>query len=220
MAKKVFNLIIVDESGSMSVIRREAFEGLNETIATVKKMQETYPDLEQTITLLTFDSGHKTFVYDGVKAMKAEPLQWNQYNPGGATPLYDAIGLGISKVNALTSKDDEVLVTIITDGEENCSSEYSLDMVKNLIEKLKEQNWTFSLIGTDDLNVEGMAHDMAIENHLAFTGNAVGTKEMFSKKRKAMEHYYEDLKEDLQFCVEEVAERKRQRRGKFFKGEV
>ena len=73
MAKKVFNLIIVDESGSMSIIRREAFEGLNETIATVKKMQETYPDLEQSITLLTFDSGHKTFVYDGVKAEKANP---------------------------------------------------------------------------------------------------------------------------------------------------
>ncbi len=216
MAKKVFNLIIVDESGSMSIIRREAFEGLNETIATVKKMQETYPDLEQSITLLTFDSGHKTFVYDGVKAEKAGLMQWNQYNPGGATPLYDAIGLGISKVNALTSKDDEVLVTIITDGEENCSREYSLAMVNNLIEKLKEQNWTFSLIGTDNLDVETMARSMSIENHLVFTENAESTREMFREKHEAMKRYYSDVNADSAFSAEEVKERKRLRRGKFF----
>lgn len=35
--------------------------------------------------------------------------------------LYDAIGMGIAKINALTTEDDSVLVTIITDGEENCS---------------------------------------------------------------------------------------------------
>ena len=37
--KRVFNLIIVDESGSMCVIEKQALMGLNETIETVKKMQ-------------------------------------------------------------------------------------------------------------------------------------------------------------------------------------
>ena len=32
-------------------------------------------------------------------------------------PLYDAIGIGISKINAIATEDDRVLVTIITDGE-------------------------------------------------------------------------------------------------------
>lgn len=30
--KRVFNLIIVDESGSMSIIRKQAFTGMNETL--------------------------------------------------------------------------------------------------------------------------------------------------------------------------------------------
>ncbi len=30
--KRVFNLIIVDESGSMSVIQKQALSGLNETL--------------------------------------------------------------------------------------------------------------------------------------------------------------------------------------------
>ena len=54
--KKVFNLIIVDESGSMSVIRKQAFMGMNETLSTVRTMQEKFPDTEQHVTLVTFDS--------------------------------------------------------------------------------------------------------------------------------------------------------------------
>lgn len=218
MTKKVYNLIVVDESGSMNVIRKQAFEGLNETLETVKKMKETHSELEQHITLMTFDSSHQSFIYDNVLASNAKKLEWNQYNPGGATPLYDAIGLGISKVNAIASKDDEVLVTIITDGEENCSTEYSLAMIKNLIEKLKEQNWTFTLIGTDNLDVESMAGQMAIENHLSFKEDVEGTKAMWEKERTSRIQYCYDLAFDACCAPEEVEMRKKARRGKFFKG--
>ena len=33
--KRVFNLLVVDESGSMSIIRRQALVGINETLATI-----------------------------------------------------------------------------------------------------------------------------------------------------------------------------------------
>ncbi len=217
MEKKVFNLIVVDESGSMSIIRKQAFEGLNETLETVKKMQETNPDMEQRITLMTFDSSHKNFIYDNKSAREADKLSWNQYNPGGCTPLYDAIGLGISKVNALAGKDDEVLVTIITDGEENSSIEYSLEMIKNLIEKLKEQNWVFTLIGTDNLDVESMAQQMSIDDHLSFKEDAAGTREMFAKERDARMSWNCDLAVYACLAPEEAAERKKSRRGRFFK---
>ena len=57
-AKKVFNLIIVDESGSMSVIREQAFTGMNETLKTIQNLQKKYSDTEQLVTLMTFDSEH------------------------------------------------------------------------------------------------------------------------------------------------------------------
>ncbi len=81
-------------------------------------------------------------------------MDWKAYRPGGGTPLYDAIGKGMSKVNAQIEDGDHVLVTIITDGEENSSEEWTLKMVRSMIEKLKKQNWTFTLIGTDNLDVE------------------------------------------------------------------
>ena len=188
-------MIIVDESGSMSIIEKQALAGLNETIDTVKKMQKLHPDMEQRISLLTFDSSHKTFKYDNVKAETARLLSARDYNPGGCTPLYDAIGIAISKLNAQTTDKDSVLVTIITDGEENSSEEYNLKMVKTLISKMKKQGWTFTLIGTDNLDVEGMAGQMNIDNHLAFKEDAEGTRMMFMRERQARERFYTCLAE-------------------------
>lgn len=190
MAKKIYNLVIVDESGSMCVIEEQALAGINETLQTIVAMQDKYKDMEQTVNLLLFDSDHQTFVYDNSPAAKVRPLKKNQYNPGGATPLYDAIGKGIAKVNALAGADDSVLVTIITDGYENCSREYNLTMVKNLIEKLKKNNWTFTFIGTDDLDVEGMAQQLNIDNSLSFSRDVEGTKRMFRSERIARGKYY------------------------------
>lgn len=188
-SKQVHNLIIVDESGSMSIIHKQAFTGMNETLQTIRQMQEKYPDQKQYVTLLTFDTGHTKWHYDNTPAEKTQDLGWKDYNPGGGTPLYDAIGKGISKVNANVTEGDHVLVTIITDGEENSSEEWTLKMVRNMIEKLKSQNWTFTLIGTDNLDVETMAHSFAIDEHLTFKEDEDGTHSMFEKERRSRERF-------------------------------
>ena len=187
--KRVHNLIIVDESGSMEVIRKQAFVGMNETLQTVRKMQEKFPDQEQRVTLITFDSDHTKLHYDNTPAAQTKDLAWEAYNPCAATPLYDAIGKGISKVQAQTSDDDNVLVTIITDGEENSSEEWTLKMVRTMIEKLKKQHWTFTLIGTENLDVETMAHSFAIDEHLEFQQTEAGTRAMFARERRSRERY-------------------------------
>jgi uncharacterized protein YegL len=187
--KKVFNLIIVDESGSMSVIRKQAFTGMNETLSTVRSMQEKFPDTEQHVTLVTFDSDHMKWHYNDALARDTHDLTWKAYNPCAATPLYDAIGKTVSALNAQAGKDDNVLVTIITDGYENCSEEWTLKMVRQLIEKLKEQHWTFTLIGTDNLDVEDMARGFCINESMAFKQDEEGTKAMFARERKARARY-------------------------------
>jgi len=187
--KRVHNLIIVDESGSMSIIRKQAFVGMNETLQTVRKMQEKFPDIEQKVTLITFDSEHTKWHYDDVAAAKTKDLSWEAYRPCAATPLYDAIGKGVSKVNAQVNDCENVLVTIITDGEENSSEEWTLKMIRKLIEKLKKQNWTFTLIGTDNLDVETMAHSFAIDEHMEFQQDEAGTRAMFARERRSRERY-------------------------------
>ena len=199
--KRVHNLIIVDESGSMSIIRKQAFTGMNETLQTVRQMQKKFPDQVQFVTLLTFDSCHTTWHYDNASALKTKDLSWKAYNPGSGTPLYDAIGKGISKVNAQVEDGDHVLVTIITDGEENSSQEWTLKMIRTMIEKLKKQHWTFTLIGTDNLDVEAMAHSFAIEEHLEFHQDMAGTKAMFARERRSRERYNCCVAEDAAMPV-------------------
>lgn len=77
--KRVFNLIIVDESGSMCVIEKQALMGLNETLETVKKMQGLHKDMEQRVTLITFDSSHKRYVFDDVPARATHKLTNKDY---------------------------------------------------------------------------------------------------------------------------------------------
>lgn len=191
--KRVFNLIIVDESGSMSIIRKQAFSGMNETLQTVRLMQKKYPDTQQYVTLVTFDSSHTKWHYDNIPAARTRSLSWRAYSPCAATPLYDAMGQAISKVHAQVGEDDNVLVTVITDGEENSSREWTLNMIRTMIQKLKKQNWTFTLIGTDNLDVETMAQSFHIDNHLEFQQSESGTVAMFAHERRSRERYNECL---------------------------
>ena len=199
--KRVFNLIIVDESGSMSIIRKQAFAGMNETLQTVRQMQEKFPDQEQRVSLVTFDTSHTTWHYDNTPASDTKNLDWKAYNPGGGTPLYDAMGSAIAKVNAQIEDGDNVLVTVITDSEENSSQEWTLKMVRTMIEKLKKQNWTFTLIGTDNLDVETMAQSFAIEEHMEFQQTEAGTRAMFARERRSRERYNCCVAEDAAMPV-------------------
>ena len=70
------------------------------------------------------------------------------------------------------------MVTILTDGEENASKEFSLIAIKRLIEELKSENWTFTYIGTEH-DVDTTSLDLNINNSICFEKNDIGIKKMF-----------------------------------------
>ena len=96
MKQRVFNLIILDESGSMSSIKRQAIDGVNETIQTIRSAQTKYEDQVHYITLVSFNSDSIKTIYDNVESDRIEELADTQYQPACGTPLFDAMG------NALT----------------------------------------------------------------------------------------------------------------------
>lgn len=54
IAKKVYNLIILDESGSMHGLEDVSVTGVNETLKTIRKAYEEFPQQEQYVTFATF----------------------------------------------------------------------------------------------------------------------------------------------------------------------
>ena len=79
-------------------------------------------------------------------------LSKENYRPHGGTNLYDAIGVTIRAIeDQLVPLDTipNVLVVIITDGDENASREYTLDAIKVLIKQKEGEGWTFIYLGAN-----------------------------------------------------------------------
>ena len=76
-----------------------------------------------------------------------------------------------------------------------------LFLINTMIEKVEKQSWTFTLIGTDNLDVETMAHSFAIEEHMEFQQDMEGTKAMFARERRSRERYNCCVAEDATMPV-------------------
>lgn len=192
MEQKVFNLIILDESGSMSSIERQAISGVNETIQSLRLAQKDYPEQTHFLTLVSFNSHSVKTIYDNVEVANVEELTDQQYCPAACTPLYDAMGLTLTSLSGKVSDNDAVIVTVITDGYENSSKEYDGKAIKALVDKLKKKGWLFTYIGANQ-DVEAFAHTISITNTLSFTADADGTHEMFARDIKARRRWVDRL---------------------------
>ncbi len=187
---QVHNLIILDESGSMAPIKQTTIQGFNEIVQTVKGIELEHPDQEHFISLVTFNGIGQSLVHFIDPVSKLEQIDDSSYYPDASTPLYDAIGYGVNKLRQVVEKltNYNVLVTILTDGEENSSIEFSGIAIKNLIEELKLKRWTFTYIGTDH-DIEKMAQSMSIDNTMRFEKDDEHMRAMFEKEKHARSEY-------------------------------
>ena len=196
MKQRVFNLIILDESGSMSSIEKQAIDGVNETVQTIRAAQKKHEDQEHFLTLVSFNSDSVKTIYDNVEAEKVEELTHKQYQPSCCTPLYDAMGNALTKLRKNVADNDAVLVTVITDGYENASREYDGKAIKSLVESLKSKGWLFTYIGANQ-DVEAVAATISITNTLSFSADAEGTSAMFARERKARNRWTDRLADKI-----------------------
>jgi len=192
MAKKVYNLIILDESGSMYSIERATVSGLNETIQSIGSAQGKHEDQQHFLSLLSFNSEHMTWHYDLAPVSGIGEFAGEKYCPSGCTPLYDAIGMGISKLRRQITEDDMVLVTIITDGLENSSSEFNFTAITRLMDSIKAKGWVITYIGANQDALEE-AHKMHIDNGLSYDATPEGVKSMMKFERVKRAVLYDEI---------------------------
>ena len=102
--------------------------------------------------------------------------EWEN-NPDCCTALYDAMGISINRLHKKVTPEDNVLVTVITDGYENSSREYRQSDIKSLVERLKSEGWVFAYIGANQ-DVLQVGESLAIRNTLSFEATSRGTEEM------------------------------------------
>ena len=197
MSKKhqVHNLIILDESGSMESIKTTIIQGFNEVVQTIKGIEKQFPEQEHFISFVSFNGLGQKLLHFIDPAKKLKQIDDKSYKPDASTPLFDAMGFSINKLKqALQGQSDfNVLVTIVTDGEENASKEFSGNDIKKLVEELKQNRWTFTYIGADH-DVEKIAFSLSITNTLVFEKNAADIEAMFVKERSARTNYSQKIR--------------------------
>ena len=188
----IYNLVILDESGSMNSIKRSTIEGFNEIVQTIVGAEAQYPEQRHFVSLTTFNGmGIKTLLYNNPIA-SLQLLNDQLYQPNASTPLYDAIGQSVLRLknDLSTHTDYNVLVTIITDGEENASKEFSRKAINELLTELQATGkWTFTYIGANQ-NVEQVSRDMGVPNYLMYNSNIEETEAMFRKEKMSRASYY------------------------------
>lgn len=137
---------VLDRTGSMQAIKDETIGGFNGYIEEIRKGKGKKKIL---FSLIQFDTISVDLVYDAVTIESVEPLTTETYVPRAGTPLYDAVGGAIKsaeeKAKALSIKN--VLITILTDGQENSSSEWTGKTVNDAIKEKEKQGWAFAYIG-------------------------------------------------------------------------
>lgn len=194
---RVHNLLLLDDSGSMESIYSAALSGANESIKAIRKAQEKYPEQEHLFSFVTFSTELDCFesrasiktVFDDVPIGDIHDLTNDDYHPSACTPLYDAMGFALNKLKKKVSDGDRVLVTVITDGLENASQEYSGVAIKKLVERLKNKGWTFVYIGANQDAAE-VAGKLSIRNSLNFNADPLGTSLMFGRAHLGMDCFY------------------------------
>ena len=189
MEKKIYNLIILDESGSMETIKPQAITGLIETLQTIKSAQEMYENQSHFVTLVSFNTNRVKTIYDCCPINSTKGLSNRDYQPNACTPLYDAMGISLTKLKTEVKDEDKVLVTIITDGYENASQEYSGKAIAQLVEELKTKGWIFAYIGANQ-DVEKVAASMGIKHSLFYGADMEGVRKMFKRENLSRRQLY------------------------------
>ena len=150
-------IFLLDESSSMYPYKNEYIKTINSVISTQKILN---PNVK--FTLIKFSSYVKLLYYD-VLMCNVEEFKTEQYMPDGSTSLYDGIGYSIK----YKENESNVILIIITDGEENTSSLFNKENIINLIRNYSTRHWEFIYIATNQ-NAKEVGESLGIHTCITY----------------------------------------------------
>lgn len=199
---KTLIVCILDRSGSMSGIIDDAIGGFNEFLNKQKKLDD-----DATMSVVLFDDRYE-MLYNNVDLREVKKMTRDVWSPRGMTALYDAIGRTINDVDNELKKlkkknrPDKILVAIVTDGQENSSTEYDHSDIQKLIKKKEKDDWQFVYLGANqDAFSVGTYLGFAGGNTFSYTNTSTGNYQMFGSLSNATTKYRNISKSDANYAV-------------------
>lgn len=168
--------VLLDRSGSMESCRDKTIGAFNEYVGSLSHQSQAGTRL----SLTTFDSESTDLVFDTLRITEVSKLTREAFVPRGSTPLFDAVGAVVAKIDKVTLLGGErVALAILTDGMENASRELTADAVKKLlIDRQERCNWLVQYLGANQNAWEagaqiGVAQGQALDFAIGSVGVAM-----------------------------------------------
>lgn len=176
---KTMICLILDRSGSMQGRETDVIGGVNAFLEEQKKL----PD-PASVALVRFDSEAVERFRPMQALSEVKPLTKEDYVPRGGTPLLDAVGATIAKLDDdwKTEKPERAIVVIVTDGQENASKEFTKAKVQALIKARQDSGmWAFIYLGANvDAFAEAGSLGIAGANTAGYTNTSAGNKSLYA----------------------------------------
>jgi len=215
---------ILDRSGSMSSHLNAAIDGFNGFL----RGQKDTPG-QARFSLILFDDQYDT-VCSSIPVAEVTELDKETFVPRGSTALLDAIGRTIDELGARlaglaeSDRPGQVIVAILTDGEENSSETFALaDISSRIAHQRDVYQWQFFFLGADQdaiaaaaaMNIGGHAAMRFAANEEGFdAGSKTISRKVRSMRKKSMGAKLSVQEEqDLQASLSDIG-RDEERRGK------
>lgn len=192
LANYTHYILITDHSGSMWSIQKDATGGIRSFL----KEQDALPG-KATLSFYEFDT-KVTLLHDFAHLTAAKNYT---LIPAGGTAFLDAVGIALTeqgeKLAALPEDErpDKVVVLMTTDGEENRSTEWTLDAVKALVVQQQEQyGWAFSYAAANlDAVAEAAKIGIPGASTVAFAATGQGVSESYTRMSKSTTQFRSGL---------------------------
>lgn len=177
-------VFILDRSGSMQAMVEPAISGFNRLL----REQQQVPGHAR-FSLVLFDDQYER-PFHSVPIAEVVELDTSTFVPRGSTALLDAIGRTIDELGiqlaatAATDRPDQVIIAILTDGQENCSTLYTWEAVaKRIRHQTDKYQWQFLFLGA---NQDAIATAGRMNIHASNTANFAMNEHSYDSSKGAL----------------------------------
>ncbi len=146
MTSSVHIVMLLDESGSMAKNKDEMVQSINTFIVDQKQETKRLSLPEPVFTLMKFNDKINTVINKA--SLNDVIFTSRDYTPNGLTSIYDAMGEVFNKFG----DEKNVVLVIITDGEDTSSKTYKYTQIKGIIDTYKnntDYNWRIIYLASD-----------------------------------------------------------------------
>lgn len=200
----VHSYILLDRTGSMSSIWDEALSSVN-SYASGLTNDADGEKIETSLSVAVFDA-QDGLQFDvlrrNIGAGGWKDITSKEANPRGMTPLYDAIGKMVTMAEA--DNPEKAVIVIMTDGQENSSTEYTKETAKAALDRARARGWEVVFLGAEYARFDD-AQSVGVSGNKSMAVGAGSMDETMQRLSQKSRDYGASKSESIDFNEEDRA---------------